>query len=126
MDYACQDTAPELEFVSGPAPVDGKISNMIWDSGLGRVRAKAQDELDADAQAEADKETAKATAQAALEAVSPSALNQLAQSFTTLLDGELNISADTKAALGDLITQTVGILGYLRDLVVLNMGGEIG
>lgn len=125
LHYVCQDEPPEADYLSGPPPVDGKLSNMRWDPVLGRVRAKTQVELDADAQAELEKTQAQEAAKQALEGVSPVALNQLAQGFVGQLD-QVNLTADAKQALTELILQAVDCIGQLRDLVVLNMGGSRG
>jgi len=123
LSYACQTERPAPEWISGPPPFEGQVSNMIWDAGLGRVRAKTQAELDADAQVAAENAQAKETAKAALEAISPVALNQLAQGFLGQLD-QVNLPDETKQTLNDLIVQAVGCIGHLRDLLVLSIGGS--
>ena len=64
-------------------------------------------------------------AKAALDAVSPEALNQLAKGFTDQL-AQVNLTPEAKAALIDLINQAMGTIGHLRDLVVLNREGANG
>ncbi len=61
----------------------------------------------------------RAQAEAALEAVSPETLNQMAQGFVDLLD-QINMPADARQALNAMIPQAVGCIGHLRDLVVLS------
>ena len=59
-------------------------------------------------------------AKAALDAISPEALNQLAQGFVDLLD-QINMPDDARQALNVFIPQAVGCIGHLRDLVLLSM-----